>query len=275
MLTVNLEKELIRQNKRVVTSEELLYIKEYDQLAPHLPQDDTLKRVFGSTSADMGMILKVRAEDAKKETETFSQERVFHISQIEALCKKYHLKFLPSIYYNGTIDKELPGKISQFEIAYGVRCNSWEMKWDDNMMRHGRRAVGGDTYVAAPDKSFALQERPKDPLMFFRINESYYYLIHKWGNDISIIRRLYALFSKLWFCITLIAIPFLLTAGYAFIQTNKFADGSQAQKEWSVTGIIALVIVAALFVVNFLNHNTTGWTSRFVKPNDWNSPFRD
>lgn len=272
MLTVNLEKELIRQNKRVVTSEELLYIKEYDQLAPHLPKDDTLTRVFGETAAEVGMAIKETTEQEKKETEVFNKERVFHISQIETLCKKYHLKFLPSIYYSGTIDKHLPGKISQFEIAYNARCNPWTYKpVDEYSPRRGSYATGGDTFVAAPANSFALEERPKDPLMFYKINESYYYLIHKWGNDINIVRRLYSFFSRVWVCFLTLALPLVSFAVYAFIKASRFPTESAENIAWSIPAVICCALVGIAVIIWSL----TGNCIRFVKPNNWKSAFKD
>ena len=43
--------------------------------------------------------------------------------------------------------------------------------------------------MMAPSKLFEL-ENYDDPLMFVSLDNDYYYLIHKWGNDMSYFRKL-------------------------------------------------------------------------------------
>jgi hypothetical protein len=176
MLTVNLEKQLVRQNRKLITPKELLKLKEYDTYSK-IANDNALERIGLSENMKKGYKIKSRVEGLRQQTSRFNQERVFHISQIESLCRKYHLKFLPSKMYKGTIDEGLPESISTFEVAYGVRC--------------GDRNCN----IAAPAKSFRLSPRPKDPLLFYEINDEYYYLIKKWGNDLNVFRRLVGVFA--------------------------------------------------------------------------------
>jgi hypothetical protein len=204
MLTVNLEKRLIKQNKSIVTAKELLKINEYEQLAVNMgeSEEETLSRIGMATIYKDGKAKKLSLEASKKETSTFNQERVFHISQIKSLCNKYSLKFLPSYYYKGTVDSALPLKVSQFEIANDVKVqsskvvfNSWSRTdWQGNTERgvdlEFVQRVNQTAYIMAPKGSFELTSQPKDPLFFYKINEEYYYLIHKWGDDLSILRRI-------------------------------------------------------------------------------------
>jgi hypothetical protein len=216
MLKVNLENELIKQNKSLVSARELLLINEYDNLGDTVADDETLGRVFGETSAKKGKETKKKIESLLSETKKFNQDRVFHVSQIEKLCKKYHLRFLPSTMFKGSIAKDLGAKINQFEIAYGVTCGVYYSELNEE--RDGTPLVASDgrvfyysvgdglsdygweecsTYIAAPASSFQLEERPKDPLLFYKINEEYYALIHKWGNDLSIFRRLLGFYHSI------------------------------------------------------------------------------
>ena len=43
--------------------------------------------------------------------------------------------------------------------------------------------------MMAPSKLFEL-ENYDDPLMFVNLGNNYYYLIHKWGNDMSFFRKI-------------------------------------------------------------------------------------
>lgn len=213
MLKINLEKELIKQNKSVVTARELLMINEADKLAAVQSDYEILQRAGMTRAADEGK--QIQEENAKmlKETERFPADRVFHISQIEKLCNRYVLKFLPASFYKGEVDPALAGKIVQAEAAYYIRISAVEYgrsRLNELMHRlalpyfdlHGDRVlvstagrtrepeVKANAYIVAPAESFELQSRPVDPLFFYKINDQYYLLLHKWGNDLSLTRRI-------------------------------------------------------------------------------------
>src|ERR1700751_169900 len=120
MLKINLEKELINQNKKTATPKELLLINEYEKIGNI--NNDALARVGINYAIQAGHYFKEKAIKDKEETLRFDQSRVFHISQIEKICMKYYLKFLPSAFYKGSLDKELPFKITNFEAAYNIKC---------------------------------------------------------------------------------------------------------------------------------------------------------
>jgi hypothetical protein len=264
MLKVNLEKELIRQNKSLVSAKELLLIKEYDTLGESVTSDEAIKRVFGDTAAKQGKEIASRVEELKEKTKQFDQSRVFHISQIEKLCKKYHLKFLPSCHFTGRIDKELPGKINQFEIANGVVCKAWKMEsWRDSYTE-------GNTFIAAPASSFKLEERPKDPLLFYQINTEYFYLIHKWGNDLNFIRRFYPLLSNALVSYLMIALPIAAIMVYCVIQ---LATGQSRMSGFQ----LLLTAACGIFLLVFSIHQMASFEDkfRFVKKSTWNSKYRD
>ncbi len=170
LLKVNLEEKLLSQNSKLLSSFELLQVKEYEN-NQDLLKTDVLERVGLNKVVTQGKKILENTNILKSQTLKFNPKKVFHISQIESICKKYHLRFLPTAFYKGNIDKDLPFKINQFEIAYNVRCKSQDM------------------YIIAPASSFKLQEKPKDPLLFYKINDEYFYLVHKWGNDLSVFRR--------------------------------------------------------------------------------------
>lgn len=185
-MTINLEKELLKQNAKLVTPKELLKINEFERVQKFI-DDDSLSRIGISTAGKDGRLLKKKADKLKSDTNDFDQKRVFHISQIEKICDKYYLKFLPSCLFNGQIDEQLPFKINNFEATYGVKCVSAKSDWG--------KVRESNTFIMAPPESFDLTPIPLDPLLFYMINEEYFYLIHKRGNDLSITRMLKALGS--------------------------------------------------------------------------------
>lgn len=197
MFTINLEKELLKQPASKVSAEELLLIKEYDRLGADVSNSEVLSRIGINKAAATGKELSERNDKLLRSASGFNLDKVFHISQIEKLCDRYYLRFLPSALFKGSIDPSLPDKIATFEATYNVQCKS--VVKDISRFRNWmdiEAEKGNNTFIAAPASSFKLEERPKDPLLFYKINDEYYYLIHKWGNDLSIIRRFYKILSS-------------------------------------------------------------------------------
>lgn len=245
-MTINLEKALIKANKKLLTPKELLVVREYEQNAGLL-NDDTLRRVGMDTNLTKGKQVKTRSETLKNETKRFDQSRVFHISQIKQTCLNYFLRFLPSDIYTGTIDSELPYKINAFEAAYGVRCGT------------------SSCFIMAPASSFKLQEVPKDPLFFYKINEEYYYLIHKWGNDLNVFRRALPILSSTWFF-------------YLSMILGVFMNLSSMKLDNDFTGLEAInafsatVIIVTLIVITIHSVVDSEWPS-WMKKNEFNSSY--
>jgi hypothetical protein len=254
MITIDLEKELLSQNKKLLAPQELLLVREYDQQT-ELAENDALKRVGMHRAIEQGRALKSRAEALRQETLRFNQEKVFHISQIEKTCNKYHLRFLPSRIYEGAVDSKLPDKITTFEVAYGVQLSGGRLSYSGFLDRY----VGADNtnaFIMAPASSFKLQEKPKDPLFFYKINDEYYYLIHKWGNDLNISRRFIRLFSSVVFCTALIVC----------------AIGSAISILHIGAGIgVGSFVAVALTLWNLIEFDDQ---IRFVKKNNWDSPYK-
>lgn len=239
---MNLEKELIRQNRKLATPTELLLVKEFE-LFSEFTTNDALSRVGLNRNVILGSKVKSEIISKLNQTKDFSQERVFHISQIKNICEKYHLRFLNSKLYRGTIDRDLANKITMFEAAYLQRCTE------------------KNTKIMAPVESFALQIKPKDPLFFYQINEEYYYLIHKWGNDLHWTRSLIKYFTH-WLPCAFSIIPIL------------FLPMLIDQKIGSIIGGIGAAIV--ILVMGFNNDMQTIYDRRFsfFQPNKWDSETR-
>lgn len=239
MITINLEKELIKQNKKLVSPKQELLIKEFDKFEPYM-DNDVLKRIGLTENLKEGKYIKDSINQKQQQTQKFSQDRVLHISQIKSICEKFYLKFLPANLYEGTIDDMLPIKISTFEITYNEKCDK------------------SNTYIIAPKKSFKLMEKPQDPLLFYQINDEYYYLIHKWGNDLNVFNRLKSLYSSVF--ITLFTIIFIFPLPFLLINPIAY--------------IIASVILLIVFGVSHLMSNDLDGTGvRFYSILDYDSKY--
>lgn len=250
MIPINLEKVLVRQNKRLATPEVLLAIKEYDRLGD-MDGGDVLDRVGLGRVLTSGKGAKTRIIRDQDGIKKYKQERVFHISQIREVCNKYYLRFLPTRYYNGVVDVNTPEKISTFEVAYGERCDM------DNM------------YIMAPAKSFKLERRPKDPLLFYRINYSdYYYLVHKWGNDLNLFRRFLPFLS------TMVGTWFIPLFAFAAICTLIYLGCPPCA--WTIFGVVGGVWTLLYWVVNLVDlaDGNLDWIWSLLPRNEFDSKIK-
>jgi len=120
-------------------------------------------------------------------------EQIYHIDSIKQICVDYRLRFLDSARFKGPIPEEAISKIRQLETDHNTQLDGFK--------------------IMAPAKLMKL-ENADDPLLFAPIGNGYYYLIHKWGNDLHPFRKLlmwpYKNFDNLILSIFVISI--LLTA---------------------------------------------------------------
>ncbi len=144
--------------------------------------------------------LYLEKQDLKKKYAT----DIFHIDQIKELCVNYNLRFLPSQLYQGWIDTELGPKVKRFIAEKKVSDYDLETSF----------------FVMAPEKEFELkniEEIPQqyDPLLFYRIDEVHYCLVHQWGSDLSTWRFISAFRKRSFFHsqVNLFFVIFFITMG--------------------------------------------------------------
>ena len=100
--------------------------------------------------------------------------------------------------------------------------------------------------IMAPSKLFEL-ENYDDPLLFAKLEDGYYYLIHKWGNDLSFFRKL-----KVWpyknlinILVFISLISLLITA---LVPGNIFYYKGNPGAEFFITFLFILKSVIAIFI---------------------------
>lgn len=159
LLRKNLVNELLAKRRRSVTEADLIQSVK-DLLAHNETQRKAIKqRLNDGGEHDSNDFVFDYLESA----------RIFHVNHIKAVCVDYRLRFLNSNRFKGQIPEEAVSKIRALEKQH-------------NTSLHGFK-------IAAPSKLFKL-DNYDDPLLFVPIGNGYYYLIHKWGNDISSWRKL-------------------------------------------------------------------------------------
>ena len=91
--------------------------------------------------------------------------RIFHVHDIERLCVKYRLRFLDGRWFKGALPPQ---------VFYELR----------RLEERSRQPLAGFK-VLAPARRFKLCDCDADPLLFIRIGEREYYLVHQWGGSLS------------------------------------------------------------------------------------------
>ncbi|QEE49035.1 hypothetical protein FUA48_05410 [Flavobacterium alkalisoli] len=155
----NLVDELLAQRKRSLTEADLI-----ESVKVLLIRDETQRQAIKQRLNDGG----------EQDSNSFifdylESDRIFHVDQIKAVCVDYRLRFLNSNRFKGQVPEEAVSKIRSLEKQHNTTLSGFK--------------------IAAPSKLFKL-DNYDDPLLFTPIGNGYYYLVHKWGNDISGWRKL-------------------------------------------------------------------------------------
>ncbi len=166
MKGTNIEEKLKRERDRFISGAELL-----QDFKTILAEDDKKEERIRTrlTHDSSNQNLPNDFDLALLET-----DRIFHIDQIKRICVVYRLRFLDSQYFKKGLPYEVIQKIKHLERLHQIELNGFK--------------------IMAPAESFRLKNAD-DPLLFAPMGNGYYYLIHKWGNDLSPWRKL-----KVWPC---------------------------------------------------------------------------
>lgn len=160
MKGINIEHKLQNRRGKKWDSEQIL--AEVQQiLSEDSKKEEQIAHQLGSKN-------NVRANDF--DFDLLKTEKIFHIDQIKEICIDYRLRFLNSSYFKGKIPQEAISKIKLLETIHNTSLKGFK--------------------VMAPSKLFKLEDKD-DPLLFAPIGNDYYYLIHKWGNDLHPLRKLF------------------------------------------------------------------------------------
>ena len=172
-------------------------------------------------------------------------DRLFHIDSIKKICIDYRLRFLDFDYFKGNVPDEAYSRLKEFKI------NQPNLDFKIMMM--------------APSKLFEL-ENYDDPLMFVSLGNDYYYLIHKWGNDMSYFRKILMWPFKNFYNI-LVFICLLSVFLTAIIPDGLFFYKNNPTVEFFVTFLFILKSVIAVFIYYGFslgkNFNENIWNRKF------------
>ena len=106
-----------------------------------------------------------------------SKSRIYHIDHIKKVSIDYRLRFLDIKYFKNKLPIEALKQIKKLEKEHKTKLSEFK--------------------IMAPSVLFRLEK--DDPLLFVPLGNEYYYLIHKWGNDLHPFRKaLMWPFKNIW-----------------------------------------------------------------------------
>ncbi|MGB1410547.1 MAG: hypothetical protein ACPG59_03300 [Flavobacteriaceae bacterium] len=171
-------------------------------------------------------------------------DRIYHVEHIKAICIDYRLRFLDSELFKGSIPYEAIMKIKALNKEHGIELSGFK--------------------IMAPSKLFKL-ENADDPLLFAPIGNDYYYLIHKWGNDLSPFRKLAVLPFKNFENLMMLTVLVSLIASF-FVPKGLFSIETSGVQFLLIFLFMFKSVAAVVLYYGFAagkNFNTAIWNSKY------------
>lgn len=271
MFKVNLEEKMVASKARTISkisrekeSSENLLDQVQNILSDLQHEDENLLKSVGLSKAiDNAHELKQKSEELKVKAANIRNPRIFTEAEIKRIAINYGLRFLPSTLYKGSLPNDLAQKIKEFK-SLGLKQGVY--KWKEAESVYGNRYMSEAYFILAPKKSFELQEKPEDPLFFARLADGTYYLIHKWGNDLSYWRYVKVLpfrYAGKTF-LTILAIIYVSLCTICYNYGNNSIN---------LLEIAALCLLPTLILGSLVAVIGSGARDDFSNEN-WNSPFK-
>lgn len=230
----NLHAQLSKARAREISEEELLA-----NIYAFLKEDfKKTERIEGKISTGSNGI------ENRFDIDLLETKNIFHLSQIRSICIDYRLRFLDSKYFKGTIPPEAISKIKHMEQQHGIDMEGFK--------------------IMAPSRLFKLEDKD-DPLLFAPIGNNYFYLIHKWGNDLHPLRKLFVWpFKNI---INLIALVFLISyLVTVLVPQGLFSKTSSSAEFWIIFFFMFKCIASVVIFYGFAlgkNFNPAIWRSKY------------
>lgn len=170
--------------------------------------------------------------------------RIFHIDQIKKICIDYRLRFLDKKYFKGKIPNAANLEINRLEKLHHTELGGFK--------------------IMAPSKLFKLEDKD-DPLLFAPIGNDYYYLIHKWGNDLHPLRKMLVWPFKniVNLALTTLVISYLVTL---LVPSGLFSKNDSSAEFWMMFFFMFKSIAAIVIFYGFAlgkNFNPVIWNSKY------------
>jgi hypothetical protein len=215
-------------------------------------QEQVLNEVYELLKIDSNNEARIKQtieEGSKNIQNNFSFDllethRIYHLDQIKTICIDYRLRFLNSKYFKGEIPQEAISKIKALEKVHNIELKGFK--------------------IIAPSKLFRLEDKD-DPLLFVPIGNKYFYLIHRWGNDLHPLRKILAWPFKNIVNLTalVVVIAYLITL---LVPNGLFSKEGSRAEFWIIYFFMFKAIASVVIFYGFAlgkNFNPAIWNSKY------------
>ena len=178
--------------------------------------------------------------------EKLDSNKIYSINIIKSVCIDYRLRFLDIKYFKNKLPNEVFQKIKSLEKTHNTNI--------------------GDFKIMAPSALFRL-EKTDDPLLFVPLGNNYYYLVHKWGNDLHPFRKLIMWpFKNIWnLLFTILLFSFLVTE---ITPLTLFTKTPNTSSYWMLLFFMFKAIASVVLYFGFAlgkNFNPAIWNNKYNK----------
>ncbi len=228
MFTINLKEKLLSEKARQLQQDKKSLGENALNQANKLLEESANKDLVLLRTVGFGRAIDASKQvisEKKRQIKLSSDQSLFSLEEIRKICIKYRLRFLPIEDYQGILDFELP----QVLRKYISRDTSYSK-----------------FYICAPVSSFAkVVTEQKDPLLFVQEADSFR-LLHKWGNDLSIFRRILGFFTSS--VLKIFSMISIITCLPLYLVASKTLGTFSACFTGLVVGLLAACIFSLIFL---------------------------
>ena len=191
-------------------------------------------------------IISSKSKSNNFDFDKLERNRIFHLNSIKKTCIDFRLRFLDHKYFKNSLPKEAFLEISKLESAHNTMLSDFK--------------------IMAPSKLFRLKNTD-DPLLFVPLGNNYFYLVHKWGNDLHPYRKLLMWpLKSLW---NMIGFLLVASLGLTYITpTSIFSKVDSWSVFWMIYFFMFKAIASIVIFYAFAlgkNFNKAIWNSKYNK----------
>ena len=173
-------------------------------------------------------------------------DKIYHLDQIKKVSIDYRLRFLDLKYFKNKLPQEALDTIQVLESAHDTQLGSFK--------------------IMAPSALFRL-EKTDDPLLFVPLGKDYYYLIHKWGNDLHPLRKvlMWPFKNILNLMLAVFAFSWILTE---LTPMGLFTRTPDSSTYWMLLFFMFKAVASVVLYFGFAlgkNFNPAIWNNRYNK----------
>ncbi|MDA8657749.1 hypothetical protein N9L61_01715 [Flavobacteriaceae bacterium] len=173
-------------------------------------------------------------------------DKIYHLDQIKKVSIDYRLRFLDLKYFKNKLPQEALDTIQALESAHDTQLGSFK--------------------IMAPSALFRL-EKTDDPLLFVPLGKDYYYLVHKWGNDLHPLRKVLMWpFKNIWnLMLTVFVFSWILTE---LTPMGLFTRTPDSSTYWMLLFFMFKAVASVVLYFGFAlgkNFNPAIWNNRYNK----------